>query len=89
MSFSYNSGAAGPGISGPRLTPPLKRPRMMIPMRQQQQRAQSPKKVVCPGLEDLRTYSEYLFGVIIICNEMKKVWPDLYPFTCLFVWKEL
>ncbi|XP_069168550.1 uncharacterized protein [Procambarus clarkii] len=53
---SYNAGGAmGPG--GPRLTPPLKRPRLMVPNLRQQPRAQSPKKVATPGLEDLKTYS--------------------------------
>uniref|UniRef100_A0A6A7FWZ0 Basic-leucine zipper transcription factor O n=1 Tax=Hirondellea gigas TaxID=1518452 RepID=A0A6A7FWZ0_9CRUS len=75
---SYNAGAAvGMGIGGPRLTPPLKRPRMMIPMRQQQQRAQSPKKVVLPGLEDLRTYSS---PDILICGNCRELFSNLADF---------
>ncbi|KAG7160246.1 putative heterogeneous nuclear ribonucleoprotein C-like, partial [Homarus americanus] len=53
---SYNAGGAM-GPCGPRLTPPLKRPRLMVPNLRQQPRAQSPKKVATPGLEDLKTYS--------------------------------
>lgn len=52
----YNAGGAM-GPCGPRLTPPLKRPRLMVPNLRQQPRAQSPKKVATPGLEDLKTYS--------------------------------
>lgn len=64
------------GACGPRLTPPLKRPRLVVPNLRQQPRAQSPKKVATPGLEDLKTYSKctsattnqgrFLFGFLFL-----------------------
>ncbi|XP_018012656.1 uncharacterized protein LOC108669763 [Hyalella azteca] len=75
---SYNAGAAGLSVGAPRLTPPLKRPRMMVPLRQQQQqRAQSPKKVVLPGYEDLRTYSS---PDILICGNCRELFSNLADF---------
>ncbi|XP_069168553.1 uncharacterized protein [Procambarus clarkii] len=73
---SYNAGGAmGPG--GPRLTPPLKRPRLMVPNLRQQPRAQSPKKVATPGLEDLKTYSS---PDILICGNCRELFSNLSDF---------
>ncbi|XP_069977149.1 heterogeneous nuclear ribonucleoprotein C-like 3 isoform X3 [Penaeus vannamei] len=73
---SYNAGTAL-GAGGARLTPPLKRPRLMVPSMRQQPRAQSPKKVVSPGLEDLKTYSS---PDILICGNCRELFSNLSDF---------
>ncbi|XP_042237568.1 uncharacterized protein LOC121876501 isoform X2 [Homarus americanus] len=73
---SYNAGGAM-GPCGPRLTPPLKRPRLMVPNLRQQPRAQSPKKVATPGLEDLKTYSS---PDILICGNCRELFSNLGDF---------
>ncbi|KAK8733900.1 hypothetical protein OTU49_006236 [Cherax quadricarinatus] len=65
------------GPCGPRLTPPLKRPRLMVPNLRQQPRAQSPKKVATPGLEDLKTYSS---PDILICGNCRELFSNLSDF---------
>lgn len=73
---SYNAGGAM-GACGPRLTPPLKRPRLVVPSMRQQPRAQSPKKVAAPGLEDLKTYSS---PDILICGNCRELFSNLSDF---------
>lgn len=73
---SYNAGGAMGGC-GPRLTPPLKRPRLVVPSMRQQPRAQSPKKVAGPGLEDLKTYSS---PDILICGNCRELFSNLGDF---------
>ncbi|XP_066954034.1 RNA-binding protein Raly-like isoform X7 [Macrobrachium rosenbergii] len=72
---SYNAGAT---LQGARLTPPLKRPRLVVPSLRQQPRAQSPKKVVTtPGLEDLKTYSS---PDLLICGNCRELFSNLSDF---------
>lgn len=72
---SYNAGAT---LQGARLTPPLKRPRLVVPSLRQQPRAQSPKKVVpAPGLEDLKTYSS---PDLLICGNCRELFSNLSDF---------
>ena len=54
---TYNPSTIMAAAGGTRITPPLKRPRLMVPS-MKHQRAQSPKKIVLPGIDDLRTYSK-------------------------------
>ncbi|XP_064114735.1 RNA-binding protein Raly-like isoform X2 [Macrobrachium rosenbergii] len=71
----YNAGAT---LQGARLTPPLKRPRLVVPSLRQQPRAQSPKKVVTtPGLEDLKTYSS---PDLLICGNCRELFSNLSDF---------
>ncbi|XP_071514667.1 uncharacterized protein [Panulirus ornatus] len=83
---SYNAGSAM-GACGPRLTPPLKRPRLVVPSLRQQPRAQSPKKVATPGLEDLKTYSKCTSATniqgspdILICGNCRELFSSLSDF---------
>ncbi|XP_076057204.1 uncharacterized protein LOC143034740 [Oratosquilla oratoria] len=76
---SYNASAAM-GVGGARLTPPLKRARMMLPNTRQQPRAQSPKKVVIPGCEDLKTYSSTGSPDILICGNCRELFSTLSDF---------
>ncbi|XP_063886673.1 uncharacterized protein LOC135114692 isoform X10 [Scylla paramamosain] len=85
----YNAGGAM-GACGPRLTPPLKRPRLVVPSMRQQPRAQSPKKVAAPGLEDLKTYrNNHLTSFashaggspdILICGNCRELFSNLSDF---------
>ncbi|CAL4063770.1 unnamed protein product, partial [Meganyctiphanes norvegica] len=75
---SYNTCAAALGAqAGARLTPPLKRPRLVVPSVRQQTRAPSPKKIVIPGIDDLKTYSS---PDILICGNCRELFSSLADF---------
>jgi len=75
---SYNTCAAALGAAtGARVTPPLKRPRLVVPSVRQQTRAPSPKKIVIPGIDDLKTYSS---PDILICGNCRELFSSLCDF---------